>query len=107
MVYHCLFCEIAAKRSPTEIVYEDEEVVVFRNRLRWVPVMLLVVPRQHVTQQDLWRNLGHAGEVAIQMGEKLCPDGFRLLSNFGPDALQTQQHGHIHVLGGAWLGEYA
>jgi histidine triad (HIT) family protein len=107
MVYHCLFCEIVAGRSPAEIVYEDEEVVVFCNRLRWVPVMLLVVPRQHVTQQDLWRNLDHAGEVAIQMGEKFCPNGFRLLSNFGADALQTQQHGHIHVLGGAWLGEYA
>jgi histidine triad (HIT) family protein len=107
MVYHCLFCEIVAGRSPVEIVYEDEEVVVFRNRLRWVPVMLLVVPRQHMTQEDLWRDLGHVGEVAIQVGEQFCPNGFRLLSNFGADALQTQQHGHIHVLGGAWLGEYA
>jgi histidine triad (HIT) family protein len=107
MVYHCLFCEIVAKRSPAEIVYEDEEVVVFRNRLRWVPVMLLVVPREHVTQDELWRDLGHAGEVAVKMGEQFCPNGFRLLSNFGADALQTQQHGHIHLLGGAWLGEYA
>ena len=107
MVYHCLFCEIVAKRSPAEIVYEDEEVVVFRNRLRWVPVMLLIVPRQHVTQQELWRDLGHTGEVAIKMGEQFCPNGFRLVSNFGADALQTQQHGHVHVLGGAWLGEYA
>lgn len=107
MVYHCMFCDIVAKKAPAEIVYDDEEVIVFRNRLRWVPVMLLVVPRRHVTQQELWRDLGHVGEVALQMGEKHCPSGFRLLSNFGPDALQTQQHGHVHVLGGAWLGEYA
>ena len=107
MVYHCLFCEIVAGKSPAEIVYEDEEIVVFRNRLRWVPVMLLVVPRRHVTQQELWRDLGHAGEVAVEMGEKHCPRGFRLLSNFGADALQTQEHGHIHVLGGIPLGEYA
>ncbi len=106
MVY-CSFCEIIAGRSPAEIIYEDKEVVVFRNRLRWVPVMLLVVPRRHISQQELWRDLGHIGEVAHQMGEKNCPNGFRLLSNFGADALQTQQHGHIHVLGGTWLGEYA
>lgn len=107
MVYQCQFCEIAAGHAPADIVFEDEEVVVFRNRLRWVPVMLLVVPRKHMTQQDLWRDLGHAGEVAVRMGQQFCPNGFRLLSNFGGDALQTQPHGHIHVLGGAWLGEYA
>jgi histidine triad (HIT) family protein len=107
MVYQCQFCEIAAGQSPADIVYEDEEVVVFRNRLGWVPVMLLVVPRKHMTQQELWSDLGHAGDVAVRMGQQFCPNGFRLLSNFGGDALQTQPHGHIHVLGGAWLGEYA
>ncbi len=106
MVY-CTFCEIAAKREPAEIVFEDDEVVVFRNRLRWVPVMLLVVPREHVSQEALWRNMGHVGEIAVQMGEKYCPNGYRLLSNFGFDAMQSQSHGHVHVIGGMWLGEYA
>ena len=107
MVYNCTFCDIIAGKEPAEIVYEDEEVVVFRNRLRWVPVMLLVVPRRHVSQQELWRDPGRVAEVAVQMGQEHCPNGFRILSNFGFDALQTQPHGHVHVLGGTWLGQYA
>ena len=106
MVY-CTFCEIVAKREPAEILYEDEEVVVFRNRLRWAPVMLLVVPRRHVTQEELWQDMGRVGEVAVRMGQAHCPKGFRLLSNFGRDAMQSQHHGHVPVIGGAWLGEYA
>jgi histidine triad (HIT) family protein len=106
-VAYCTFCEIVAKREPAEILYEDDDVLVFRNRLRWVPVMLLAVPKAHVTQEELWRDLGHVGEVAIQMGQTHCPGGFRIVSNFGPDAMQSQPHGHVHILGGTFLGEYA
>jgi len=107
VIYYCTFCQIVARQEPADIVYEDEEVVVFRNRLRWVPVMLLVVPRRHVTQEELWRDMGRVGEVAVQMGLTHCPKGFRLVSNFGVDAMQSQEHGHIHVLGGTFLGKYA
>ena len=107
VVRYCTFCQIVARQEPAEILYEDEEVVVFRNRLRWVPVMLLVVPRRHVTQEELWRDMGRVGEVAVQMGMAHCPKGFRLLSNLGSDAMQSQEHGHVHVLGGTFLGEYA
>jgi diadenosine tetraphosphate (Ap4A) HIT family hydrolase len=41
------------------------------------------------------------------MGKQHCPSGFRILSNFGHDAMQSQPHGHVHVLGGTFLGEYA
>jgi diadenosine tetraphosphate (Ap4A) HIT family hydrolase len=37
----------------------------------------------------------------------MAPNGFRILSNFGPDGLQSQSHAHIHVIGGMPLGEYA
>jgi histidine triad (HIT) family protein len=104
---YCTFCRIAAHEEPADILYEDDEVVVFRNRLRWVPVMLLVVPKRHVSQEELWRDVGRVGEVAVQMGLTHCPKGFRLVSNLGPDAMQSQQHGHVHVLGGTFLGEYA
>jgi histidine triad (HIT) family protein len=107
VIHYCTFCQIVARQEPADIVYEDEEVVVFRNRLRWVPVMLLVVPRRHVTQEELWRDMGRVGEVAVQMGFTHCPKGFRLVSNFGFDAMQSQEHGHVHVLGGTFLGEYA
>jgi histidine triad (HIT) family protein len=107
VIHYCTFCQIVARQEPADIVYEDEEVVVFRNRLRWVPVMLIVVPRRHVTQEELWRDMGRVGEVAVQMGIAYCPGGFRLVSNFGFDAMQSQDHGHVHVLGGTFLGEYA
>lgn len=103
----CTFCRIVTRKEPAEILYEDEEVLVFRNRLRWVPVMLLVVPKAHLSQEELWRNMGRVGAVAVEMGLAHCPNGFRLLANFGFDALQSQPHGHVHVLGGTFLGEYA
>ena len=104
---YCTFCEIIAKREPAEILYEDDEVMVFRNRLRWVPVMLLAVPKRHLSQEELWQDLGRVGEVAVEMGRQHCPQGFRLLSNFGYEAMQSQSHGHVHILGGTFLGEYA
>ena len=104
---HCVFCDIVAHKAPAEILYEDDELVVFRNRLHWVPTMLLSVPKKHISQAELWKDLGRVGEIAVRMGEEHCPDGFRLLSNFGQDAMQSQQHGHVHILGGVFLGEYA
>ncbi len=104
---HCTFCRIARREEPAEILFEDDEVLVFRNRLRWVPVMLLVIPKDHRSQEELWRSIGHVAEVAVQVGEEHCPAGFRMLSNVGHDAMQSQPHGHIHVIGGTFLGEYA
>jgi histidine triad (HIT) family protein len=107
MPYACTFCEIVAHREPAEILFEDHDVIVFRNRLRWVPVMLLSVPKKHMTQAELWEDMGRVGEMAVQMGKLHCPNGFRLLSNFGYEAMQSQEHAHVHIIGGTFLGEYA
>jgi len=108
-LFTCTFCRIVARQEPATIRYEDNEVVVFNNRLHWAPVMLLVIPRQHLSQEELWGSglLAKVGKVALQIGTQLCPGGFRLLANLGPDAQQTQTHGHLHVIGGAYLGPYA
>ena len=103
---HCTFCKIIARQEPAEILYEDDEVMVFRNRLHWVPVMLLAVPKAHKAQAELWGDMGRVGEIAGRMGREHCPNGFRLLSNFGYEAMQSQEHAHVHVLGGTFLGEY-
>ena len=105
----CTFCEIVAGRLPSRTHYDDGEIVVFDNHLHWVPVMLLVVPRTHMTQTELWTCgpvLSKMAALAVRMGNEHCPNGFRIMSNFGPDALQTQHHGHMHVLGGTHLGLY-
>src|SRR5215207_4674737 len=74
---YCVFCEIIAGREPADVLYRDDEIIVFRNVLRWVPVMLLVVPVRHMRQNELWRDVARAGAVAVQMGERYCPNGFR------------------------------
>ncbi|MSQ25756.1 MAG: HIT domain-containing protein [Dehalococcoidia bacterium] len=103
----CVFCEIVAKREPASIRYEDDDVIVIDNILRWAPVMLLAIPKRHISQQELWENMGSVGAAAIRVGEELCPNGYRLISNLGRDAMQSQPHGHIHILGGFHLGPYA
>ncbi|HLZ71122.1 MAG TPA: HIT domain-containing protein [Dehalococcoidia bacterium] len=108
MARWCIFCRIIQRQEPADILYEDDDVLVFRNVLRWVPVMLLAVPKQHLSQSELWSSMiGKVGPIAAKMGEQHCPSGFRLLSNFGFDAMQSQEHGHIHVIGGTYLGHYA
>jgi len=81
LLNYCTFCEIVAGKEPAEVLYEDDEVIVFRNRLRWVPVMLLAIPKKHMSQAELWRDMGSVGEIAVRMGQEHCPRGFRLLSN--------------------------
>lgn len=106
MQRYCVFCEIVARREPATILYESDDVIAIRNVLRWVPVMLLVMPKVHRTQAELWEDLGEVGRVAADLGREHCPGGYRLLSNFGRDGMQSQEHAHVHVLGGTFLGEY-
>ncbi len=104
----CVFCGIVAHTEPSEVLHEDEEVIVFRNHLRWAPVMLLAIPKAHMTQTQLWIDpvIAKVASVAAAMGAEHCPGGYRLLANFGPDAMQSQEHGHMHIVGGMHLGPY-
>jgi len=103
----CVFCEIVAGREPANVRYEDDDVIVIDNRMRWTPVMLLAMTKVHQSQEALWRNMDKVAKVAVDVGEEYCPSGFRLISNFGRDAMQSQSHGHVHILGGMYLGPYA
>ena len=105
----CTFCSIVAGELPARVFHEEEDFIVFQNRLTWVPVMLLVVPKVHMNQQELWTDrdrIARIGELAVRVGETFCPGGFRILSNFGRQALQSQPHAHVHVVGGTELGPY-
>ena len=104
----CVFCRIISGDLPRAIRYEDDDLVVFRNALQWAPVMWLVAPRRHLSQLDFWRSplFPRAARLATEIGEADAPNGFRVVSNFGADAAQSQPHGHLHVLGGADLGLY-
>ncbi len=103
----CVFCAIIAGRSPAEIWHEDESLIVFFNKLRWLRVQLLIVPKEHKTQAEFWReDMERAAALAVELGEEHAPGGFRLVSNFGIDGEQSQPHAHLHLLGGRHLGLY-
>ena len=106
---YCVFCEIIAGSEPARIRYIDNDIIAIVNKLTWVPVMLLVMPKQHLTQIQLWSSgiMERMGTTAVNLGAMYSPNGFRILSNFGYDGLQSQSHGHLHVIGGTYLGHYA
>ena len=106
---YCTFCEIIAGRLPSRKIREEDGVIVFHNRLDWFPLQILIVPTTHMTQEELWTSgdlLARMGALAVELGRERCPNGYRIVSNIGRDALQTQPHAHIHVIGGEDLGLY-
>ena len=107
-----LFEKICDREIPADIVYEDDQVVAFRDIAPAAPTHVLVIPRKPIPRineakpedQSL---LGHlllkAAEVARSLG--LGKKGFRLVLNNGADAGETVPHMHCHIVGGrkmAW-----
>jgi histidine triad (HIT) family protein len=104
---NCLFCRIAAKEIPSSIVYEDADVVAFKDIAPKMPVHIVLVPRVHMASLDeltpeLAPLVGRVALAAQHLARELgiSRSGYRLLSNCGPDAGQTVSHLHFHLLGG-------
>lgn len=102
----CLFCRIVADEIPSDRVYEDDEVVAFRDINPRAPTHVLVVPRRHVpdahalTDADgelLTRLFGAVRRIADDAG---LEQGYRVVTNVGPEAGQSVFHLHLHLLGG-------
>lgn len=102
----CVFCRIAAKALPSDIVYEDDAVVAFRDINPQAPVHLLVVPRRHVQNvlevADDAALLGgiHRAIARLAAEHGLRDRGFRVVVNTGTHGGQTVDHLHYHLLGG-------
>lgn len=111
----CLFCKIAAGEIPSTKVYEDEQVLAFRDIAPQAPVHVLVIPKKHVSgwydaKDEDDALLAHLMRVAANVAkmEGIVNSGFRVVSNCGADAQQTVRHLHLHVLGGRTMaGEMA
>ena len=108
---NCLFCKIAAGEIPSNIVYQDQDVVAFVDINPQAPHHVLLIPRQHIaSMSDLTLEDGPilaklfitARELAHQMG--IDESGYRFLTNVGPDSGQSVFHLHFHLLGGRRLG---
>ena len=105
-----LFEKIAAREIPAQIVYEDEQVLAFRDVKPGAPVHVLIVPKQPIpriaeAKPEDHQVLGHlmlkAAQVAKDLG--LSQSGYRLVINNGPDAGESVPHLHCHILGGRSL----
>ena len=107
----CLFCNIVAKTTPAQIVFENEHVVAFRDVRPVAPTHALVIPKKHIvgvleaTGEDA-ATLGQLLLAARDVAEKLGLEsgGYRLVINQGPDAGQSVFHIHCHVMGGRQMG---
>ncbi|HIG40118.1 MAG: histidine triad nucleotide-binding protein [bacterium] len=106
----CLFCKIANRDIPSEIVYEDDHVVAFKDITPAAPVHTLIIPKKHIsTINDIEIEdqplVGHMILTAKQLAAEnnLSEPGFRLIMNCNSEGGQTIFHIHLHLLGGRQL----
>ncbi|MDZ7661578.1 histidine triad nucleotide-binding protein [Thiohalophilus sp.] len=102
----CLFCKILADEIPSDRVYEDDQMIVFKDINPKAEVHLLVIPREHIDslnelepQHDalVGHMLRQLPKIAKQQG---LDDGFRTIINTGEGGGQIIFHLHIHLMGG-------
>lgn len=108
----CIFCKIIKGEIPSTKVYEDDNVLAFKDINPAAPIHILVVPKQHI-ENVLEINEGNKkiledvflviNKIAKKLG--IDKDGFRVITNCGKDSGQEVMHLHFHILAGAKLGE--
>jgi len=103
----CLFCKISQGKTNTEILYENDTLVVFRDINPAAPIHLLIVPKKHirsvndltaVEQPILSEMVMVAKEMAVQQG--VAKSGYRLFINVERGGGQVIFHLHMHLIGG-------
>ena len=108
----CLFCKIIKGDIPSEKVYEDEEVLCFKDINPATPIHILVIPKKHITnllevKPEDSRIISKIYEVINKLAKdlKIEKEGFRVIVNCGKDAGQEVMHLHFHMLAGKKLGD--
>lgn len=106
----CLFCKIIAGEIPSQKVYENDQIIIFKDIQPVAPVHLLAIPKIHidnicdvnlVDHELLSGMFSGIQEAATQLGLK--ENGFRIVANYGPDAGEAVPHLHFHLLAGRRL----
>ena len=107
----CLFCKIVKGEIPSTKVYEDEDVLAFRDINPQAPVHILVIPKTHIASVgEITADNSAAAARCLEVIAKIAvterlEGGFRVISNCGRDAGQTVPHLHFHILAGKPMGE--
>ena len=105
----CLFCKIIAGEIPSKKVYEDDNMLAFHDIAPEAPVHVLVIPKMHIPSMDAVTEENSAvvahifTKIPAIAKEAGITNGYRVLSNCGPDAAQSVPHLHFHILGGEQL----
>ena len=103
---NCIFCKISQRKIPSTIVYEDEEILAFKDINPIDKVHFLIIPKEHIVsliecnldhQDILSKMLLLAPKLAKEFGLK----GFRIMINSGKEGGQEVFHIHFHVYGGS------
>ena len=107
---NCIFCKILAGEIPSDLLYQDEEVIAFRDINPIAPTHLLIVAKKHIPSllhlTDAEAPLiGHMTKVANQLAREhgVADSGYRLIINCGKEGGQLVPHLHMHLLGGREL----
>lgn len=107
----CIFCKIAAKEIPASIVWEEGDLIAFKDAAPQAPVHILVIPQEHIPSMDA---ITPDNSKIVQKIFETIPliarsagldNGYRVISNCGDDACQSVKHLHFHILGGAPLSD--
>lgn len=106
----CLFCKIIAAEIPADILYEDDDVLVFRDVNPVSPTHALAIPKKHISSlNELERTDGeligkmHLAAKRVATDEGIDQQGYRTVINTGANGGQTVFHIHLHILGGRQL----
>ena len=107
----CIFCKIINGEIPSEIVYEDEEILAFKDIAPKAPVHIIVIPKKHIgkiteMEKEDEAVIGKIYSAINKIAEKqgIAEKGFRVIINCGEDGGQEVNHVHFHLLGGTKLG---
>ncbi len=110
----CIFCDIVAGKSPADKIYEDDNVLGFRDIYPLAPIHYLFIPKIHSKNvmdmikdnPQLVTNIYTAIEHYIKKDPNKWSKGHRIVTNIGEYGGQTVFHTHFHLLGGARLGKF-
>ena len=108
----CIFCQIVAGKVPADIVYQDEDVIAFRDINPEAPVHVLIIPKKHIPSlahlSEAESSLvGHMVTTAAQIAKRegVSERGYRLAVSCGEEGGQVVPHLHMHLLGGRRLSD--
>ena len=106
----CIFCKIARRDIPSEIAYEDDEILAFKDIQPIAPVHLVIIPKIHLRNlndvtSEHEQLLGHLFGVIPRLAKEfgVAETGYRVVTNNGTDGGQVVGHLHVHLLGGQAL----